>query len=382
MTQPKKIFVLAGEASGDLLGGPLLEAIKAKAPFPVEFVGIGGETMETQGLKSLFPMNELSIMGLIEVIKHLPHILKRLNAVTNFIKDTTPDAIITIDLPDFSFRIAKRLRGSGIPHIHYVAPTVWAWREGRAKKISKIIDHLLCILPFEPPYFTKHGLPCTFVGHMVTELGIENIPREKFRQEYHIKSNDSLICLLPGSRRSEVERLLPVFKETLIKLSLLHPTLKIAVPVVDGVADLVRQGLQDIGIPVIYVQSHNRYEAMRASDVALAASGTVNLELAIAQVPFVIGYKMNLLTAWLAKFLVKVKYMTMVNILLDRKAIPELFQDQCTPDNLFKAVNTFLSDKNAVAQTLKDAHQATEMLRPIKGSPSHMAADVILKHLA
>jgi lipid-A-disaccharide synthase len=380
MTKAKRIFILAGEASGDLLGGRLMTAIQEKAAVPIEFVGIGGETMTAAGLKSMFPMGELSHMGIFEVIRHLPKILGRLSQLTNYIKETKPDAVVTIDLPDFSFRLAKRLRGTGIPHIHYTAPTVWAWRPGRAKKISKIIDHLLCILPFEPPYFTVHGLPSTFVGHMVTELGIEDIPRDTFRKAHKI--SDTLLCLLPGSRPGEVARMLPVFKETLRRLKVLHPKLRVAVPVVDTVEGLVRDGLADLDMPIIFVKGQQqRYECMRACDVALAASGTVNLELAMAQVPFVIGYKINPVTCWIGHLIVNIKYMTMTNILLDRPAIPEFFQGDCTSENLFKAVNRFLTDQDAITQALKDASTATAMLRPDSGAPSQMAAEVVLKHV-
>jgi lipid-A-disaccharide synthase len=379
---PNKIFVLAGEASGDLLGGPMLEAIRESSKSPVEFIGVGGPSMETAGLKSLFPMEELSVMGAFEVIKHLPRLLRRLNQVTEYIKEAKPDVVVTIDLPDFSFRLAKKLKGLGIPHIHYTAPTVWAWRPGRAKKIAQLVDHLLCILPFEPPYFTAHGLPATFVGHMVTELGIDQIPRETFRQEHKISDKDTLLCLLPGSRTSEVERLLPIFKNTIERLKIHHSNLKVVVPTMDSVEELVRLGLQDLKVPIIYVKGQQkRYEAMRAADVALATSGTVNLELAMAQVPFVIAYKMNALSAWLAPYFVHIKYMTMVNILLDRPAVPEFFQRNVTPENLFNGVHKYLTDKKSVSQALKDQLEAIRLLKPLSGTPSQMAAEVVLGRL-
>jgi len=383
MSKPKRIFVLAGEQSGDLLGGKLLEAIRAQSTDPVEFVGVGGQTMTAAGLDSLFPMEDLSIMGLVEVIQNLFSILKRLNQVTNYIKDTKPDVVVTIDLPDFSFRLAKKLRGLGIPHIHYTAPTVWAWRPGRAKKISKIIDHLLCILPFEPPYFTKHNLPATFIGHMVTELGIEHIPRDKFRTEHNLSAKDTLLCLLPGSRKGEVERLLPIFKETIRKLKIHHPDMKLVVPVVANVEEMVRQGLADVKIPMIFVTTQQeRYEAMRACNAALAASGTVNLELAMAQVPFAIGYKMHPFTAMVARRLITVKYITMTNILLDRPAIPEFVQNDCTADNLFKAVNRILTEPLSAQKIINEEAEAINMLRAPAGTPSQQAAEDVLSYVS
>lgn len=378
-TKPKRIFVLAGEASGDLLGGRLLTAIRNQADFPVIFVGVGGETMADAGLNSLFPMSDLSHMGLVEVITHLPLIFRRLNQLTRYILETRPDMVVTIDLPDFSFRLAKKLRGSGIPHVHYTAPTVWAWRPGRAKKISKLVDHLLCILPFEPPYFTPHGLSSTFVGHMVTELGIQDIPRDKFRRDHNLKPDDTLLCLLPGSRQGEVQRLLPIFKETIYRLRVMHPHMKIVVPLVKAVRNIVEKGLEDLEASIIYVDTQQeRYEAMRASNVALAASGTVNLELSMAQVPYVIAYKMNALTAWIGSMFVKVKYMTMTNILLDKPAMPEFFQGDVTSDNLFKAVHDFLTDPKHREEVLADQRKATTLLKPYNGSPSQIAAETII----
>ena len=380
-THPKRLFVLAGEASGDLIGSRLLNALKNQANEPIEFVGIGGHSMIAAGLQPLFPMHELSVMGFVEVIKHLPRLLKRLKEVKNYILETKPDAIVTIDLPDFSFRLAKQLRSSGIPHIHYIAPTVWAWRPGRAKKISKLIDHLLCVLPFEPPYFEKHGLKSTFVGHMVTELGIEDIPREKFRLDQAIAKETPLLCLLPGSRQSEIEHLLPTLIDTVNKLAQLYPHLQIVVPLTENVNAVVRQYLKDLSTPIIYTASQTeKYEAMRASDVALAASGTVNLELAMAQVPFVIAYKMNTITGWLAPKIIKVKYMTMTNIILDKPAVPEYFQNDCTADKLFMALSRFLTDKKARDVLIKEEIKATSQLYPPSKTSSEMAAEVILHY--
>lgn len=378
-TKTKRIFILAGEQSGDLIGGRLMQEILKVENEPVEFIGIGGQAMKGYGLKSLFPMKELSLMGIFEVITHLPNILKRLNQVKQFIIESRPDAIITIDSPDFSFRIAKKIRGSGIPHIHYIAPTVWAWRPGRAKKISKIIDHLLCVLPFEPPYFTKYNLPCTFVGHMVTELGIANIPREAFRQKHNISKDTTLICVLPGSRHGEVTRLLPIFVETLKKLITLHPNLKIVIPLADSITDIVQEDTRELSDIVIFTRDQQeKYEAMRACNVALAASGTVNLELAMAGVPFVIGYKINPITAWIAPLLVKIKYMTMTNILLNKPIIPEFFQNDCTSDNLFKALNNLLSDQPTRESMIYDMQKAVAMLKPSNATPSQLAAKVVL----
>ena len=285
-------------------------------------------------------------------------------------------------LPDFSFRLAKKVRPFGIPHIHYTAPSVWAWRPGRAKKISKLVDHLLCLLPFEPPYFTVHGLKATFVGHMVTELEIPSIPTDAFYKRHNLHSHQTLICMLPGSRHGEAKRMLPVFIETLKKIALLHPDAVIAVPTVKATDALVKQSLQNTGLNIIYItDQQERYEAMRACHAALAASGTVSLELSMAQTPTVIAYKVNAITAWIARKIVYARYMTLTNILLDREAIPEFFQEKCTAENLFKALNNLLIQKETVQRMNANQKEAMKMLAPGDKSPSAIAAETVLSYI-
>ncbi|GAO98007.1 lipid-A-disaccharide synthase [Caedimonas varicaedens] len=206
------VYLIAGEASGDQVGGRLMQALQRKSD--VTFSGIGGMHMEQQGLRSLFPMSDLSIMGIFEVLPHIPHLLKRLGETEHDILKKRPDVVVTIDSPGFNFRIAKRLKKKGFPVIHYTAPTVWAWRPGRAKKAAKLLTHLLTLFPFEPPYFEKEGLFTTFVGHPLIEMDISPQRREGFRQRYGYTEEQPLLCLLPGSRQKEVDKLLPLFVES------------------------------------------------------------------------------------------------------------------------------------------------------------------------
>ncbi|MGB0935069.1 MAG: lipid-A-disaccharide synthase [Alphaproteobacteria bacterium] len=356
----KKVFVLAGEASGDLLGAEAMQAIKHQTNGDVQFRGVGGKQMQAEGLESLYPMTDLSVMGLFEVLRRLPTLIKRMLQTEKAIRSWQPDLILTIDAPDFSFRLAKRVRDTGIKHVHYVAPTVWAWRPGRAKKIAKLIDHLLAVLPFEPPYFEKEGLPCTYVGHPVSRLGIDTIDRQQFRIQHNIAAETKLLCMLPGSREGEVTRLLPVFQETVKRLRQDDPDLKVVVPLADTVADKVKSL---INMDVIYTNGEQeKYAAMRASDAALAASGTVSLQLAMAEIPFVIGYKMNPITAWLAKKVVKVPSMTLVNLLLDKPVVPEFFQNDCTSVRLCQALQDCFSPskRTAFLKDLKEVKQKIE----------------------
>jgi lipid-A-disaccharide synthase len=377
---PKRIFILAGEASGDILGGRLMAALQDQTPIPIDFVGVGGETMKAKGLESLFPMSDLSVMGLTEVLSHLPRLWKRLRQTEHSVLALKPDIIITIDAPDFCFRLAKRLRKSGIPHVHYTPPTVWAWRPGRAKKIAKIIDHLLAIYPFESTYFEKEGLPCTFVGHTVMETGIEKIDSQQFRAQHGIDKEAPLLCLLPGSRVSEIQNLLPIFKQTIELLETQHPDLCLVIPLAPAIKTQVINLTKTWDIPIIFAQGEaERYAAMRSSTVALAASGTVNLELAMARTPFVIAYKVSALTAWLAKRLIKIPYVAMVNILSKKQVVPELLQENCEPGKLAEAVSQLLIDPQARQVQIIEFEKVTQMLCPKGVLPSQEAAKVVLK---
>jgi len=327
------LFLIAGEASGDRIGAELMASLKQKGK--VRFSGIGGPLMEAQGMESLFPMEELSLMGFYSIFRALPNLRRRFNQTIDVIQKQGPDVVITIDAPEFSFRVMKYLHT--LPHrprlIHYVAPSVWAWRPGRAKKISLFLDHLLCLFPFEPPLFQKWGLPATFIGHPVATQ--EN--REEGGRD------PSLLCVLPGSRRSEVEKLLPVFGQTVALLQKTHPELKVVIPTLPHVETLVREGIKDWPLlPQIVVGNQEKNKVFRTAYVALAASGTVTLELAAAHLPFVVAYKIGPLNAWVMRRLIKTPWVCMINILLNRTNIPkhpttyipEYIQQDCTPEKL------------------------------------------------
>lgn len=364
-----KIFILAGEASGDLLGGKLMQALKDKNP-EIQLIGVGGELMQEQGLNSLYPMSDLSVMGLFEVVKHLPILLSRLKQTEDFIRVQKPDLIVTIDLPDFSFRLAKKIRDLGIYHVHYVPPTVWAWRPGRAKKISQIIDHLLALYPFEPPYFEIHSLPTTFVGHTLIESAIGEIavPRE-----------ENLLCVLPGSRMGEVKKLLPIYKKALALLLNKHPKLKFIVPVAGQVKKYVVDEMTSWGMPIEFVyEEYERHVAMRRSTCALAASGTVNLELAMAGTPFVITYKLSALTGILARFVINTPYVCMSNILMDKEIVPELLQENCNPEKIFEKIELLLSNRQIRKEQIEGLSEVVKMLGRSNAKPSEIAADTLL----
>lgn len=373
-------MLVAGEPSGDALGAALMRALRAASDGAIEFVGVGGEGMAGQGLDSILPMSDLSVMGLAEILPRAPKLLGHISRAARFARACRPDVLVTIDSPGFNFRLAGRLAGQGIPLVHYVAPSVWAWRPGRARKIAPLFDHLLALLPFEPPYFERHGLPCTFVGHSVTEHQTPEGSGPRFRGRHGIAGDSPLIAVLPGSRRTETDRLLPVFGGTVSRLVAENPELRIVVPTVAGVADQVRGAAQSwAGDPVVVAGADERAAAIAASNVALAASGTVTLELALAGVPMVVAYRMNPLTNAIIRSLASVDYPSIINIILDRPAIPELLQGDCVPEGLSREVMKLLTDAHARARQIGDAQKAMQELGVGGKRPSERAAEVVSK---
>lgn len=380
--------MIAGEPSGDVLGGRLMAALKAGSDRPPSFTGIGGERMIAEGLESLFDMQELSVMGYLEVIPKIPGLLARMRETAEAIRRSRPDVVITIDSPDFNFRVARKLKGLGIPIIHYVAPQVWAHRAGRAAKVGDYLDHILALLPFEPPLFEAHGLPCTYVGHPIVEEGADKGDGPAFRRRHGIPADAPLIATLPGSRRGEVARHLPIFGAALGRLATDRPGIRAVVPTVAAVADEVARGTADWPVETLVVTGvEEKYHALAAADAGLAASGTVALELAIAGLPMVIAYKTNALTAWAARRMILVDYICLVNLVLDEAAVPEFIQQRCRPDLLSRAVAALLDDPEARSVQVEASRRAVDMLglgelRRGGASPSELAAAVVLEVIA
>jgi len=374
----KRIFIIAGEASGDFLGGQLLQALKKQHP-DIKIAGIGGNQMEIQGLKSLFPMSDLSLYGLFELIPHLFKILKRIKQTKEAIKAFKPNVLVTIDAPGFTLRIAKYAKKLKIPVVHYVAPSVWAWKPERAKKLAKniAVDHLLCLLPFEPPYFTCHGLSTTFVGHPITEI---TLPDDTgFRESLGISREATLVCVLPGSRKSEIQNLLKIFLEAVTKLSL-NRRIEMVLPTLPHLVPIIEPLIKNAVIPVKIVTTiEEKWQAFMQSSIALAASGTVSLELAYVGVPQVIAYKLSKLTYWVAKFLITSKYASLVNILNKEMVVPEYLQNQCNAEFLSKQLDSILSDSKLKKQMHQKYKEAIDALKIANMHPSDVAASVVSK---
>jgi len=363
-----------------------MAALKEISGGAVCFSGVGGETMTTQGLHSLFPMEELTLMGVLEVVPHVPGLLRRMTQTVSAIRTLQPDVVVTIDAPGFCFRVARRLKRCAatkdIPILHYVAPSVWAWAPGRARKVARFLDHLLTLLPFEPPYFEAEGLPSTCVGHPVTESNAERGDGPAFRERHGIVLDAPVLCILPGSRANEITRLLPVFGDTMKCLAHRFAELHVVVPVVPALASRIEAVTGGWPLPVTLLRDEKeKFHAFAAADAALAASGTVSLELAMAGVPMVVAYRMNWLTAWLARRLVRVKYASLVNLLLNREVIKEFLQGNCRPESLARTLETLLTDASAGEEQRVAFAEALAMIGQRGERPSIKAARLVLSHV-
>lgn len=376
------VYLIAGEPSGDMLGVRLMRALREEMP-EIRFAGVGGENMEKAGLTSLFDITDLAIMGLAEVIPSIPKVLRRIRETVADIAAQKPDVVITIDSWSFSARVHKALRKKGIKikQMHYVAPQVWAWKKGRAKTMHKYIDHLLTLFPNEPAYFTPYGLKTDFVGHPVIESSMINANPETFLAKYSIPTDKKVALILPGSRHNEVANLLPVFLETAAALKEKHPELYFVLPTVKTVEKRVRKMLEEKGENNILVVNtgEDRYAAARAAKVAIAASGTVALELAIVDVPHLIAYKAPKITAWLVRHLSNIKYVNLTNLLLDKLIVPELLQEDCEKETLLNTAEELLNENSVLYQREKEGFKS---LRSALGfgqeTPSRNAAQIIL----
>ena len=345
-----KLYLIAGEPSGDRLGAALMAGLKALSP-GVEFHGIGGPLMQAEGMVSLFPMEELSIMGLVEVLPKYRALKRRMAEAAADALACQPAALITIDSPDFCLRVAALVKQSrpDLRTIHYVAPSVWAWRPGRAAKMARHIDHVLALLPFEPPYMQAAGMTCAFVGHPVVSEPLAS-PEERAV----LAAEGPLLLALPGSRKGEVSRLCPVFGATIARLKARHPTLRVVLPTVRGVEPLVRELTRDWAVaPQINTDAALKRAAFAMADVALAASGTVSLELAANDCPMVIAYDMNRLTLWLMRSAARVDTVTLVNLVSETRVVPEFIGARCQPDLIAPALEALLADPSGQTEAMK-----------------------------
>jgi lipid-A-disaccharide synthase len=379
------IYLIAGEQSGDILGGRLIAALRARRP-DIAVAGIGGGFMRAQGLSSLFPLEELAVMGFLEVLPRLRLLRHRLAETVADIAARRPDVVVTIDSPGFALRVLRAIAPLGIRRVHYVAPQVWAWRESRVRHYPGLWDRLLCLLPFEPAFFARHGLEASFVGHPVLESGADGGNAARFRAAHGLPPGGRVVTIMPGSRRTEVARLLPILGETLRRLP--GPAVIPAVPLAGPVAETVRAAARSWPVPpVLIAERHDKHDAFAASAAALTKSGTSTLELALAGVPMLVAYRVNPISASLIRRLATVRYAALVNLLhsgLGREAgpplVPEMMQDDCAPDTLARALSVLLEDRSAATAQRAGFRAVLATLRPPGGlTPSETAAEAVLE---
>jgi len=372
------IYLLAGEASGDVLGARLIAALRRLRP-DAEFAGVGGPRMEEQGFQSLHPLADLAVMGLVEVVPRLRTINRRFRQTIADLDRLRPDVLVTIDSPSYNRHVLKKATARGIPRVHYVAPQVWAWREDRVRRYPGLWDKLLCLLPFEPAWFAARGIESAFVGHPVLESGAGLGDAGRFRQRHGLGERQPVLVLMPGSRRSEAPKLLPVFGRTLAILARQAPDLRPVLPVSPVVAEVVRRAAASWAAPpIIVTELEDKHDAYAAAGVALTKSGTSTLELALAGVPMAVTYRVNPVSAAMARRMIRVPYVAMVNLLAGRKVVPELLQEDCTPEKLAATVLELLSDGAAAASQREAFLGVLESLRPPAGLPSDAAAREVL----
>jgi lipid-A-disaccharide synthase len=376
------IWLLAGEASGDVLGGRLIEALLRRRP-ELRFRGVGGARMLAAGLpESLFPMADLAVMGLAEVLPRVAMLRRRLAVAASDIATSRPDLVVTIDSPGFCLRLLKRISGLGIPRVQYVAPQVWAWRENRVRSFPGLWDRLLCLLPFEEAFFARHGLPARFVGHPVLQSGADRGDGGRFRARHDIAPDAPVLVLMPGSRRNEAPRLLPVFGEAVALLAGDFPNLVPVIPASPVVAEMVAERTRGWRVkPLVVRDTGEKHDAYAAAGAALTKSGTSTLELALAGVPMAVTYRVHPVTAMMARRMIRVPHVAMVNLLAGRALVPELLQGDCSAAKLRATVRGLLLDAGTAASQRAGFAGVMESLRAPAGLPADAAAAAVLELL-
>jgi len=385
--RPVRLFIVAGEDSGDALGAKLIDKLRELCDRPLSCAGVGGPLMAKQGLVSLFPLADVAVMGPLAILARLPKLVRRVHATVAAALAAGPDIVIIIDSPEFTHQVAKRIRRRrpSIPIINYVSPSVWAWRPGRARRMRPYVDHLLALLPFEPDAHARlGGPPCTYVGHPLVETGpwLRNLDPTPLADRLGLDHKSPKLVLLPGSRRSEVARLQSVFGEVVKTLHARLGCVQIVMPVAESVRSLVESEVANWSIKPHLVDGHDdKFRAFKLADAALAASGTVTLELAVAGTPMVVAYKVEPLAAPILRRLISAQSIVLPNLILGQNIFPEFIQEKCTPGALAEALIPLLSDTPERRRQLSALDTVGSTVDSGVGAPSYAAARVVLDHL-
>jgi lipid-A-disaccharide synthase len=384
-SRPLKLFLIAGEHSGDALGAKLIEGLRAQSTRPIELQGVGGELMAEQGCPSLFPLSELAVMSLVDVLPRLPNIWRRIRQSVDAVIAQSPDALVILDSPEFTHQVAKRVRrrAPDIPIIDYVSPSVWAWRPGRARKMRRYIDHILAILPFEPDAHRRLGGPaCSYVGHPLVEKldWMRNLDAEALRGRLGIAKNRVVLVVLPGSRASEVKRLMAPFGDAVRQLKAEAGPFEVILPAVRSVRPLIEEGLKGWSMtPHIVIGEADKFAAFKLARAALAASGTVTLELALAGTPMVVAYRADPIASSL-RFLLIAHSVVLPNLILGENVFPELLNRECDGERLSEALLPLMRGGPERERQLSGLARVGEQVRQTDDAPSARAARIVLAY--
>jgi lipid-A-disaccharide synthase len=376
-----KVLISAGEASGDLYAAGLVEALRRRNPH-LEFFGCAGRRMQRAGVRAVVDAASLSVVGLFEVITHIPRIYGEYRKLLRAAKEEQPELAILTDSPDFHLRLARRLKELKIPVIYLVAPQVWAWRKGRLPLMRRTIDRLLCIFPFEPKFFVKHGIDATYIGHPLTRMIQPPASREELRSRYNVPKGAQLVALLPGSRHGEISRHMPVLMETVRKMIAApgQPALRFILALPQGAGDVgpnFREPVSGLSIQVLEGQT---WDVLASADLALAASGTVTIEATLLGTPMITFYRLSRMSWWMGRHLVKVPFLSMVNLVADKRVVTELIQDDFTAERLSREALSLLGDEAARDRMKRDLRVVAQELSTSQ-DPMEVAASIVEKHL-
>ena len=369
--------MVAGEASGDTLGADLIQSLKKRYP-NAKFIGIGGQKMISQGFETWYPLEKLSVMGFFEVLKHLPSLLQLREELINKLLTVKPDVFIGVDAPDFNFKIEGILKEKGIPTVHYVGPSVWAWREKRLLKIKKQVDGVLVLFPFETEYYDKYDIPSKFVGHPLAGQVINAPGKKAARVQLGLEVDIPVTGILPGSRSSEINLMIDVYVQVAVKLRQIYPQMKFVVPCVNQAArDRIELAISDFGKGVDFILlDQNAQLAMAGSDQLLVTSGTATLEAALMQRPLVLAIKLHPISYWIMKRLATTKWVGLPNVLAKKCIVPELIQENATPDKIALALSKLITDKKMREIQLLEFKKQYDALNQ---NASELAADAVIK---
>jgi lipid-A-disaccharide synthase len=376
----RRIFLVATEESGDRLGANLMKVLRQRLGGAVAFEGVGGQSMAREGLISRFPIEELSIIGLAAVARQLPMILRRIRETADAVTQASPDILVIIDSPDFTHRVARRVRARdpSIPIIDYVSPSVWAWRPGRARAMCGYVDHVLALLPFEPEAYRQlRGPPCSYVGHpLIEQIGsLRPNPDEQARRD----APPPVLLVLPGSRRSEIKHHMAVFGETLGRLHAEGVAFEPILPTMPHLQDAVAEGVKGWKAePRIVVGEKEKQAAFRMAHAALAKSGTATLELAISGVPMVAAYKAGAIESWILRSMIRLNSVILANLVIGENVVPEFIQQDCTPEKLLPALREILQDSPARRRQVEAFAKLDRIMSTGNAPPSARAADIVL----